>query len=58
MRGIYQHCSRKHLQRYVNEFNFRYSNRVALSYNDTDRADVLLKGIIGKCLTYQTIGSA
>ena len=58
MRGIYQHCSHKHLQRYVNEFNFRYSNRVALSYNDTDRADVLLKGIIGKCLTYQTIGSA
>ena len=57
MRGIYQHCSRKHLQRYVNEFNFRYSNRVALGYNDTDRADVLLRGIVGKRLTYQTVGS-
>ena len=43
MRGIYQQCSHKHLQRYVNEFNFRYNNRVALNYNDSDRADVLLQ---------------
>ena len=58
MRGIYQHCTKKHLHRYVAEFNFRYSNRVALGYNDTDRADVLLKGVIGKRLTYQTVGAA
>jgi hypothetical protein len=37
----------------VAEFNFRYSNRVALGYNDADRADVLLKGVIGKRLTYK-----
>ncbi|MBO9604017.1 MAG: IS1595 family transposase [Novosphingobium sp.] len=57
MKGIYQHCSHKHLHRYVAEFNFRYSNRVALGYNDTDRADNLLRGIIGKRLTYQTTGA-
>lgn len=57
MRGIYQHCSKKHLHRYLAEFDFRYSNRVALGYNDADRADTLLAGIIGKRLTYQTIGA-
>lgn len=57
MKGVYQHCQKKHLHRYVAEFEFRYSNRVALGYNDADRADVLLKGITGKRLTYQTIGA-
>ena len=28
MKGIYQHCSEKHLHRYLSEFDFRYSNRV------------------------------
>jgi hypothetical protein len=54
MRGIYQHCAPKHLHRYVAEFDFRYSNRQALGCNDADRADTLLKGIVGKRLTYQT----
>ena len=54
MRGIYQHCHENHLHRYLAEFDFRYSNRVALGYNDADRADILLNGIIGKRLTYQT----
>ena len=58
MRGIYQHCQKKHLHRYLAEFDFRYSNRVALGYNDSDRADALLQGIVGKRLTYQTVGSA
>lgn len=39
------------LHRYLAEFDFRYSNRVALSYNDAGRADNLLKGITGKRLT-------
>jgi transposase-like protein len=56
MRGIYQHCSKKHLHRYLAEFDFRYSNRAALGCNDADRADALLTGIVGKRLTYQTIG--
>ena len=54
MRGIYQHCHEKHLHRYLAEFDFRYSNRVALGYNDADRSDAMLKGIVGKRLTYQT----
>lgn len=52
MRGIYQHCSEKHLHRYLAEFDFRYCNRVANGYNDTDRANALLAGIVGKRLTY------
>ena len=58
MRGIYQHCGEQHLHRYLAEFDFRYSNRVALGYNDADRADALLGGIVGKRLTYQTVGKA
>ena len=27
MKGVYQHCSEKHLHRYLAEFDFRYSNR-------------------------------
>jgi transposase-like protein len=57
MRGVYQFCSEKHLHRYLAEFDFRYSNRVALGYNDADRADRLLTGVIGKRLTYETIGA-
>ena len=56
MRGIYQHCSEKHLHRYLAEFDFRYSNRQALEVSDTVRADKALTGIVGKRLTYQTIG--
>jgi transposase-like protein len=54
MRGIYQHCSEQHLQRYLYEFDFRYNNRIALGIDDATRADNVLKGINGKRLTYQT----
>lgn len=27
MRGVYQHCGSQHLQRYLREFDFRYTNR-------------------------------
>ena len=55
MRGIYQHCSEKHVQRYLAEFDFRYSNRIALGIDDTRRADRALTGVRGKRLTYETI---
>lgn len=54
MRGVYQHCREKHLHRYLAEFEFRYSHREATGRNDADRADAMLRGIIGKRLTYQT----
>ena len=57
MRGIYQHCSEKHLHRYLAEFDLRYSNRAATGCNDGDRADRLLRGIVGKRLTYQQTGA-
>jgi transposase-like protein len=53
MKGIYQHCSEKHLHRYLSEFDFRYSYRVKLGYSDAMRADQALKGIRGKRLTYR-----
>jgi len=30
---MYQHCSEKHLHRYLSEFDFRYSHRVPLGYS-------------------------
>jgi transposase-like protein len=52
MRGVYQHCSEKHLHRYLAEFDFRYNYRVSLGYNDTDRTIAAVKGGEGKRLTY------
>jgi transposase-like protein len=54
MIGTYQHCEVQHLQRYLNEFDFRYSNRGALGFDDEARAVKALKGASGKRLTYRT----
>jgi transposase-like protein len=53
MKGVYQHCAHHHLDRYVTEFDFRYSNRARLGVDDAQRADKALKGISGKRLTYR-----
>jgi transposase-like protein len=53
MKGVYQHCSEKHLHRYLAEFDFRYNNRVAHGVNDYERATIAAKGIVGKRLTYR-----
>lgn len=50
--GTFHHVGAQHLQRYVNEFDFRYNTRSALGFNDTDRSLVALKGIAGKRLMY------
>lgn len=57
MFGVYQHCSSHHLERYTTEFDFRYSNRIALGISDTQRTDEALKGIGGKRLTYRRTGA-
>jgi transposase-like protein len=51
--GTYQHMSEQHLQRYLNEFDFRQSNRIALGVDDVSRANRILKGAEGKRLTYR-----
>lgn len=52
MKGIYQHCSEKHLHRYLAEFDFRYNQRVALGFDDSARVKNALRGISGKHLRY------
>jgi transposase-like protein len=56
MIGTYQHCGEQHLQRYLNEFDFRYSNRAKLGVPDAVRAAKILKGAEGKRLTYRQVG--
>jgi transposase-like protein len=53
MKCVYQHCGEQHLHRYLAEFDFRYSNRVRLGVNDTERARRAVAGAAGKRLTYQ-----
>ncbi len=52
MKGVYQHCSEKHLHRYLAEFDFRYNNRISQGVDDNMRSHSALKGIAGKRLTY------
>jgi len=54
MKGVYQHCAHNHLQRYVTEFDFRYNNRKANGIENFERAEILLRGVVGKRLTYET----
>jgi hypothetical protein len=55
--GIYQHVDKKHLDRYLAEFEFRQNTREKLGINDERRAELALQGFPGKRLTYQTTHS-
>ena len=48
--GVYHHVGRGHLNRYCDEFAFRYENR---KISDGARAGLLVKGGDGKRLTYK-----
>lgn len=54
MIGTYQNVKGKHLHRYLAEFDFRQNHRERLGVNDTHRAQIALKGVKGKRLTYRT----
>jgi len=56
MRGVYQHCSEKHLHRYLAEFDFRYNHREALGFDDEARTVAAIKAGEGKRLTYHQAG--
>lgn len=58
MKGIYQHCSERHLHRYVAEFDFRYNNRIKLGVDDTGRAMRAIKSAAGRRLTYKQSGAS
>jgi transposase-like protein len=55
MVGVYQHCGEQHLQRYLHEFDFRYSNRSKLGIEDGERTTLAIKGATGKRLTYRRL---
>jgi transposase-like protein len=55
MIGTYQHCGEQHLQRYLHEFDFRYSTRSALGIEDAERTSLAIKGAVGKRLTYRRL---
>jgi transposase-like protein len=48
--GTYHHWSAQHIHRYLAEFDFRYSTK---NDSDRERGDAMLKGIVGKRLTYR-----
>ncbi|MFT4967155.1 MAG: hypothetical protein ACI9CD_000152 [Candidatus Deianiraeaceae bacterium] len=52
--GIYHWCSKKHLQKYLNEFNFRYNSRELadnvkfVSFLENIQGRLTYKELIGK----------
>lgn len=53
--GTFHSISEQHLQRYANEFDFRWNTRQSLGFNDLMRTNEALKGITGKRLTYRRL---
>jgi transposase-like protein len=51
--GTYHHMSATHMHRYLAEFDMRYSTK---TMSDGDRANLILKGMVGRRLTYRRIG--
>ena len=58
LNGTFHSVSAKHLQRYADEFDFRWNYRSAMGYEDALRTEMALKGIAGKRLTYRRTDGA
>ena len=67
--GTFHHVSPHHLQRYVQEFDFRYNHRetrvkdsdgkwIKSGFSDAERTIAVAKGIGGKRLTYRPVNGA
>jgi hypothetical protein len=51
--GTFHSVSEQHLQRYVNELDFRWNHRIKLGVNDLQLTAAILGNIVGKRLTYR-----
>jgi transposase-like protein len=51
--GSFHSISEQHLQRYVDEFAFRWDTRSARGIEDAERAQLMVKNAIGRRLTYR-----
>lgn len=51
--GSFHSVSEQHLQRYVDEFAFRWNTRASLGIEDVERASLTVKAAAGKRLTYR-----
>lgn len=56
--GSFHSVSEQHLQRYVDEFAFRWNARSSLGVEDAERARMMVKGAAGKRLKYRNPDSA
>lgn len=54
--GVFHSVSEQHLQRYVDEFEFKWNNRSSLGVEDAARTITAIKGAEGKRLTYRRLG--
>jgi transposase-like protein len=52
--GVYQHMDKKHLDRYLAEFDFRMNTRAKLGVNDIQRTGLAIAGARGKRLQYKS----
>lgn len=50
--GTYQHVDKRHLNRYLAEFDFRQNTRAKLGFDDVAREKYAIRGMVGKRLTY------
>jgi hypothetical protein len=53
--GTYQHVDKRHLDRYLAEFDFRQNTRARLGIDDVQRSALAVQAAKGKRLTYETI---